>query len=72
MIELDVVNSGYEWEPWWENFHNYYSEQGYNMNSNEEIARALSEWNAIDPDPESTKFYFENEHDCLLFMLRWV
>ena len=42
------------------------------MEDDKEITRTLTEWNAIDEDPESTVFYFENEHDHLVFMLRFA
>lgn len=71
MIEIDVMNDHGEWNQWWHNFRDYYIAQGVDMEDEAEITRTLAEWNAIDKDPESTVFYFENEKDQLLFMLRW-
>jgi hypothetical protein len=71
MIEVDVMNRHREWHPWWRNFRDYYTARGVDMDNDEEITRTLAEWNAIDKDPESTVFYFENERDQILFLLRW-
>lgn len=71
MIEMDVMNEYGVWNQWWHNFYNYYVAQGVDMEDNKEITRTLAEWRAIDRDPDSTVFYFENEQDQLLFMLRW-
>jgi hypothetical protein len=72
MIELDIDSeTGTGRKHWWENFRDYAETQGYDFNEADSITQALSEWNAIDKDPETTKFYFENEHDYLLFMLRF-
>ena len=72
MIELDVMNEHGVWNQWWQNFRDYYIAQGVDMENEEEITRVLAEWNAIDRDPESTVFYFENERDQVMFMLRWA
>ena len=71
MIELDVMNEHGVWNQWWQNFRDYYIAQGVDMENEEEITRTLAEWNAIDRDQESTVFYFENEKDHVMFMLRW-
>ena len=71
MIEMNVVTAYDEWTQWWVNFHNYYVSQGVDMDNSDEITRALKEWRAIELDQDSTWFYFENEQDHLLFMLRW-
>lgn len=72
MIEVDVLNKDTdEWHYWWLNFRNYYIAQGIDMRNNAEVKRTLAKWNAIDK-PQSTLFYFENEHDYLMFMLRWA
>lgn len=72
MIELDVMDERKSWHRWWYNFYNHYIEQGVNMEDASEITRTLALWNAIDDeDPESSKFYFDNEQDYVLFMLRW-
>jgi hypothetical protein len=71
MIEVDVMDRHHKWHPWWRNFRDYYTARGVDMDNDEEITRTLAEWNAIDQDPESTVFYFENEQDQVLFMLRW-
>lgn len=72
MIEVDVLNDLGEWHQWWYKFREYYVQQGVDMENEVEITRTLAEWNAIDEDPESTVFYFENEHDHLVFMLRFA
>ena len=72
MIELDVMNDQGMWHQWWRNFYDYYTSQGINMENEHEITRMLKEWNAIDKDPESSVFYFENERDQVAFMLRWA
>jgi len=72
MIEVDVLNDLGDWHQWWRNFRDYYLAQGVDMEDDKEITRTLTEWNAIDEDPESTVFYFENEHDHLVFMLRFA
>lgn len=58
------------WHNWWWNFHNYYTDQGVNFDAEEEITKVLAEWNAVDI-PDSGEFYFTNEHDHTMFMLRW-
>ena len=73
MIEVDIdKEGGYGRHHWWENFREYAESHGYNFDNAENITKALAEWNAIDKDPDSTKFYFENENDHLLFMLRFT
>ena len=72
MIEMDVVDDNGDWKPWWRNFYNYYENQGIDIGNAYEISRMLQEWNAIDADVDSTKFYFANEQDQTLFMLRWL
>lgn len=71
MIEMDVMNDYGVWQKWWRNFYEYHNAQGVDMEDDKEITRTLAEWRAIDRDPESTVFYFENEKDQMLFMLRW-
>ena len=72
MIEMDVMlNKDGTWAQWWHNFRDHYEEQGVDMDNEAEITRTLAEWNAVDKDPESTVFYFENEQDHVMFMLRW-
>lgn len=71
MIEVDVMNNQGTWHQWWRNFYDYYTNQGVNMEDESEITRTLAEWRAIDRDPDSTVFYFENEQDQVMFMLRW-
>jgi hypothetical protein len=72
MIEMNVVSKYDEWTTWWRNFYDYYVSQGVDMDNEDEITRMLKEWRAIELDQESTLFYFENEQDQLLFMLRWA
>lgn len=72
MIEVDINRADGRRHNWWENFRNYCESQGHNFSEAENITKALTEWNAIDKDPDSTKFYFENEQDHLLFMLRFA
>jgi hypothetical protein len=72
MIEMNVLTDKEVWTQWWRNFHNYYVAQGVDMDDSDEITRALKEWRAIELDQESTLFYFENEQDQVLFMLRWA
>jgi hypothetical protein len=72
MIELNILNQQDQWHKWWWHFHDYYESQGVDMDNKKEITRVLAEWNAIDLDPESTMFYFENEQDHVMFMLRWA
>ena len=72
MIEMNVLNSDDEWHKWWWNFTNYYKSIGIDMDNDEEITRMLKEWRAIDAGADSTLFYFENEQDHTMFMLRWA
>jgi len=72
MIEMNVLNSNDEWHKWWWNFTNHYKSIGIDMDNDEEITRMLKEWRAIDAGPDSTLFYFENEQDHTMFMLRWA
>ena len=71
MIEMNVLDDKQVWTQWWRNFYDFYRLQGVNMEDSDEIARVLKEWGAVDLDPESALFYFENEQDQLFFMLRW-
>ena len=73
MIEVDIdCYATTRRHHWWENFRDHSESLGYNFDDAENITKALAKWNAIDKDPDSTKFYFENEHDYLLFMLRFA
>jgi hypothetical protein len=73
MIEVDIDREdGRGRHQWWFNFRDYSDSLGYDFNDVEDITKALAEWNVIDKDPDSTKIYFENEHDQLLFMLRFA
>jgi hypothetical protein len=73
MIEMDIdTQIGGGRHKWWLNFRDHCESEGHDFNDAKSITRALEKWNAIDKDPESTKFYFENEHDYLLFMLRFA
>jgi len=72
MIEVNVEKEDGVWHQWWHNFRAYYMAQGVDMEDDAEITRTLAEWNAIDQDPDSTVFYFENERDQVVFMLRWA
>lgn len=69
MIRVNVHEGG-DFTTWWENFRNYYFAQGYDMESDEDITKALHEWNCID-EPDTAYFSFKSEHDYTLFMLRW-
>ena len=71
MIEMNVLDDKQVWTQWWRNFYAFYRLQGVNMEDSDEITRVLKEWGAVDLDPESALFYFENEQDQLFFMLRW-
>ena len=71
MIEMDINSERDEWHPWWRNFRDYYTAQGVDMDICDEITRVLKEWRAIELDQESTLFYFENEQDQMLFMLKF-
>lgn len=72
MIEVSILESDESWKPFWRNFYAHYSAQGYTFEDEHEITKLLAEWRAIDKDTESPFFYFENEHDYLMFMLRWA
>jgi hypothetical protein len=72
MIEMNVLTDKEVWTQWWRNFHDYYMSQGVDMDDEDEITRMLKEWRAIELDQESTLFYFENEQDHTMFMLRWA
>lgn len=72
MIEVDVVNESGMWHQFWRNFYEYHMAQGVDMENENEITRVLAEWNAIDKDQESSMFYFEDERDHVMFMLRWA
>ena len=72
MIEMDVVSDdGRGWKPWWYNFCDYYEKQGVDIGDASEITKLLKKWNAVDLDQDSTKFYFKNEQDATMFLLRW-
>lgn len=58
------------WHDWWHNFHDYYTGQGIDFDSFEEITKVLAEWNAVDI-PDTSEFYFTSEQDYTMFMLRW-
>ena len=72
MIEMNVLTDKEVWTQWWRNFHSYYVSRGVDMEDENEITRMLKEWRAVELDQESSLFYFENEQDHLLFMLRWA
>jgi hypothetical protein len=71
MIEMDINTEHDVWHQWWQNFRDYYIAQGVDMEDENEITRVLQEWRAIELDQESTLFYFENEQDQMLFMLKF-
>ena len=72
VIVMDVMNDKGTWHQWWHNFTDYYRSQGVDMEDEDEITRLLSEWRAVEEDQDSSIFYFENEHDRTLFLLRWA
>lgn len=72
-IDMNVYKNNDEnndYHQWWYNFRDYYVDQGYDFDSNEEITRALNEWRAVDI-PDTGDFWFKNEIDHMVFMLRW-
>jgi hypothetical protein len=71
VIVMDVLNDEGTWHQWWQNFTDYYKSQGVDTEDEDEITRLLSEWRAVEEDQDSSIFYFENEHDLTLFLLRW-
>lgn len=70
MITVSVFGGDMEWLPWWENFRQHYEDRNYDMDNDDDISKALSEWSAIN-EAKSAFFSFENEADYTLFMLRW-
>lgn len=72
MIEVNIMGPDEKWKPFWRNFYDYHTAHGHTFEDGDEITKLLAEWRAIDPDVESPLFYFENEQDHLLFMLRWA
>lgn len=79
MISVSVfkptgLDDEYAWTDWWINFRKYYLKQGYdidNEDNNDDLTRALLEWNAIN-ESDTEFFKFEDERDYTLFMLRWA
>ena len=74
MIRLSVFvdnNRHMDWHSWWVKFREYYESKYYNMDNDDDISRALKEWNAVNI-PNSAEFYFENEKDYTFFLLRWA
>ena len=74
MIRVSVYDEAQgdmlKFNQWWYNFTEHYEELDYDMNTNNDITKALLEWNALNVD--QTKFIdFPEEKDATLFLLRW-
>ena len=72
MIEVNVINERGVWTNWWRNFYEYHTAQGLDMQNGDVITQALTKWHAVEEDQESPVFYFEDERDYVMFMLRWA
>jgi hypothetical protein len=65
-----------EREPWWNNFVEYHYDRGIALSNDNVLNKALEPFNAVDDEPtaegyESDCIIFEDEHDFVLFVLRW-